>query len=126
MQTFAVSINDYIVALKDSEKMGKLVKALYNYGVSARIYEHMCGIAPEHLEETYTHLEDGLHIKECPCGDIAIVGHVFDENGKCKCGEAATLIYTFEELQEACENGGVYALMCDIDSRTIGLMKVDV
>ena len=36
--TFALSVNDYISANKDSESMGNLVKALYNYGVSAEEY----------------------------------------------------------------------------------------
>ena len=36
--TFALSVNDYISANKDSESMGKLVNALYNYGVSAEEY----------------------------------------------------------------------------------------
>ena len=41
VQTFAVSVNDYIGAQKDSATMGNLVKALYNYGVSAEIYNHV-------------------------------------------------------------------------------------
>ena len=38
VQTFAVSVNDYIGAQKDSATMGNLVKALYTYGVSAQEY----------------------------------------------------------------------------------------
>ena len=34
VQTFAVSVNDYIGAQKNSATMGNLVKALYNYGLS--------------------------------------------------------------------------------------------
>jgi len=41
VQTFAVSVNDYIGAQKNSATMGNLVKALYNYGVSAEIYNHV-------------------------------------------------------------------------------------
>lgn len=41
VQTFAVSVNDYIGAQKDSATMGNLVKALYNYGVSAKVYNHV-------------------------------------------------------------------------------------
>ena len=41
VQTFAVSVNDYIGAQKDSATMSNLVKALYNYGVSAEIYNHV-------------------------------------------------------------------------------------
>ena len=35
---FSVSVNDYLSAKRESETMGKLVKALYNYGVSAKEY----------------------------------------------------------------------------------------
>ncbi len=41
LQTFSVSVHDYISAQKDSATMGELVKALYNYGVSAEVYEHI-------------------------------------------------------------------------------------
>lgn len=41
VQTFAVSVNDYIGAQKNSATMGNLAKALYNYGVSAEIYNHV-------------------------------------------------------------------------------------
>ena len=35
---FSVSVDDYLSAKRESETMGKLVKALYNYGVSAKEY----------------------------------------------------------------------------------------
>jgi len=40
VQTFSISVNDYISAKKDDTTMGSLVKALYNYGVSAEVYYH--------------------------------------------------------------------------------------
>ena len=48
VQTFAVSVIDYIGAQKDSAAMGNLVKALYNYGVSAEIYNHVKTGVGEH------------------------------------------------------------------------------
>ena len=58
VQTFAVSVNDYIGAQKDSTTMGNLVKALYNYGVSAKVYNHVKTGEGEH------YYVDGV----CACG----------------------------------------------------------
>ena len=38
MSSLSISVNDYIYAQRNSATMGKLVKALYNYGESARYY----------------------------------------------------------------------------------------
>ena len=84
--TFALSVNDYISANKDSESMGKLVKALYNYGVSAEIYNHVANGVGEH---TYTYIDngDGTHDKVCTiCSSVNNEAHDY-VNGKCVCGK---------------------------------------
>ena len=48
VQTFAISANDYIGAQKDSATMGNLVKTLYNYGYSAKAYNHAVNGVGEH------------------------------------------------------------------------------
>ena len=84
--TFALSVNDYISANKDSESMGNLVKALYNYGVSAEIYNHVANGVGEH---TYTYIDngDGTHDKVCTiCSSVNNEAHDY-VNGKCVCGK---------------------------------------
>ena len=48
VQTFAISANDYIGTQKDSATMGNLVKTLYNYGYSAKAYNHAVNGVGEH------------------------------------------------------------------------------
>jgi len=84
VQTFAVSVNDYIGAQKNSATMGNLVKALYNYGLSAHIY---AGV--HHFDNgTYIINDDGLtHTNTClKYGCIVTEKHIFDENNVCVCG----------------------------------------
>ena len=86
VQTFAVSVNDYIGAQKDSTTMGNLVKALYNYGVSAEIYNHVANGVGEH---TYTYIDNGggTHDKVCTiCSNVNNEAHDY-VNGKCVCGK---------------------------------------
>ena len=60
---FSVSVNDYLSAKRESETMGKLVKALYNYGVSAEIYNHIKTGEGEH------NFVDGV----CACGELQTI-----------------------------------------------------
>ncbi|MBQ8818808.1 MAG: leucine-rich repeat domain-containing protein [Clostridia bacterium] len=97
---YTVSINDYLYAISQSstdEKMVNLAKALYNYGVSAKIYNHVktdvveyiggeatcisgkiCDIcktvysevdSTNHASENYTYTDngDGTHTKKHEC-----------------------------------------------------------
>ena len=48
VQTFAISANDYIGAQKNNATMGNLVKTLYNYGYSAKAYNHAVNGVGEH------------------------------------------------------------------------------
>ena len=74
VQTFALSVNDYISAQKDSETIGELVKALYNYGASAEDYDHQNGN------------HDFLYDTTCACGekieitDIRVLGDTVTES----------------------------------------------
>ena len=66
--------------------MGNLVKALYNYGVSAEIYNHVANGVGEH---TYTYIDngDGTHDKVCTiCSSVNNEAHDY-VNGKCVCGK---------------------------------------
>ena len=84
VQTFAVSVNDYIGAQKNSATMGNLIKALYNYGLSAHIY---AGV--HHFDSgTYIINDDGLtHTNTClKCDCIVTEKHIIGENNACACG----------------------------------------
>ena len=63
VQTFAVSVNDYIGAQKNSATMGNLVKALYNYGYSAKVHNHVANGVGEH------YFVDGV----CACGELQTI-----------------------------------------------------
>ncbi|MBP3601261.1 MAG: fimbrillin family protein, partial [Alistipes sp.] len=97
VQTFAVSVNDYIGAQKDSATMGNLVKALYNYGVSAEIYNHVANGVGEH---TYTYIDngDGTHDKVCTvCGDVVAdnENHTIENHVCTACG-AMEIVVSFD------------------------------
>ena len=109
VQTFAVSVNDYIGAQKDSATMGNLVKALYNYGYSAKVYPHLSQKDDNHLF-VYTANEDGTHTGTCVCGEEVIGAHTMSsKTGDCTiCNTLVaaasitvdtvkTYYYTFEE-----------------------------
>ena len=109
VQTFAVSVNDYIGAQKNSATMGNLVKALYNYGYSAKVYPHLSQKDDNHLF-VYTANEDGTHTGTCVCGEEVIGAHTMSsKTGDCTICNALvaaasitvdtvkTYYYTFEE-----------------------------
>ena len=84
---FSVSVDDYLSAKRESETMGKLVKALYNYGVSAEAYDHVKNGVGEHLDRVYAPNSSSTHQATCICGDVITDNHEFDTtNGKCICG----------------------------------------
>ncbi len=109
VQTFAVSVIDYIGAQKDSAAMGNLVKALYNYGVSAELYNHVKTGVGEHTFDSAVNNGD-THTKACACGESITEGHSYDGNGECICGAKAAIISTLDDLKAAIENGGEYML----------------
>jgi hypothetical protein len=93
--TFALSVNDYISAKKDSESMGNLVKALYNYGVSAEIYNHIKAGNGEHIY-AYTDNGDGTHSKMCACGNnISSEAHTAVNHICTDCG-AMEIVVSFD------------------------------
>ena len=83
--TFALSVNDYISAKKDSESMGNLVKALYNYGVSAEVYEHRFTGEGEHVYVETAPNDNQTHKVICVCGHEVTEAHELVD-GKCECG----------------------------------------
>ena len=114
VQTFAVSINDYISAQKDSEKMGKLVKALYNYGVSAENYAHKLAGENwdgEHIGGTATCLHQKIcDICGCKYGTTDSTNHdaslEYDSNGFCANGCYQPAVYNEENHYYEIGNAG--------------------
>ena len=95
VQTFSVSVNDYISAKKDSATMGSLVKALYNYGVSAEIYNHIKAGNGEHIY-AYTDNGDGTHSKMGACGNnISSEAHTAVNHICTDCG-AMEIVVSFD------------------------------
>jgi hypothetical protein len=66
--TFALSVNDYISAMQNDASIGNLVKALYNYGVSAEVYEHRFTGEGEHVYVETAPNDNQTHKVICVCG----------------------------------------------------------
>jgi len=125
-----VSVNDYLYAISQStdtsenmENMKALAKALYNYGYSATVYNHVKTGEGEHTYNTYIDNSDGTHNKACACGEEVTENHRFDEQGNCACGDSVTPVSDLDELKAAVEQGGKILLTesIDVSSEEVGL-----
>ena len=83
--TFALSVNDYISAMQNDASIGNLVKALYNYGVSAEVYEHRFTGEGEHVYVETAPNDNQTHKVICVCGHEVTEAHELVD-GKCECG----------------------------------------
>ena len=88
--SITISVNDYLYSISQSAtataEMKALAKALYNYGVSAEVHNHVANGVGEH---TYTYIDngDGTHDKVCTiCSNVNNEAHDY-VNGKCVCGK---------------------------------------
>jgi len=80
VQTFNYSVNAYVYAMMGKTEadgttpteMAELAKALYRYGASAKIYDHIANGKGEHTFE-YIDTDENAYVTACVCGHKAMV-----------------------------------------------------
>ena len=121
--SIAISINDYLYSISQSAtstaEMKALAKALYNYGVSAKLYDHITNSTEEHVFISYTDKGNGMHEAECGCGEIITEFHNTDtKDESCHCKATIIKVSNEEELKSAISKDGVIVLTDDITLST--------